>query len=254
MIPYIFIDEIKIGFLTLHFWGIMVSLGFIVSIFVNSYFAKKRGFSKEHIFDLSFWIIICSLLGGRLFHIIFYDLGYYLNAPIEIFKIWNGGMSVTGGFLGAFIAGFFYFRKHDLKFLEVVDNYVFALPLGLAIGRIGCAFIHDHPGIETTFFLGVNYPSGIRHDLGLYLSLYNFAIFLSFLVICRKYKKRGILFISYLFLYGIGRFLLDFLRTWDEPMSDSRYFMLTPAQYFSIVIVCVAIFLFFRLKNKTDKV
>lgn len=97
-------------------------------------------------------------------------------------------MSITGGFLGAFIAGIIFLKKNKLAFWHNVDYFFYGVPIGVAIGRIGCAFIHDHPGIRSNFFLAVNYPGGPRHDLGLYLVFVNLIIFIIFCLFKKKVK------------------------------------------------------------------
>lgn len=255
MIPYIEIETIKFGFITVHIWGLMVSLGFIAGIALGYFLAKKKGIKTDHIFNLAFWILLCSIIGARLFHVLFYDFEYYRRNLIDVFKIWQGGLSVFGGFIGSVIAYIIYVRKHKLDFWKLGDIAVFALPAGLAIGRLGCFFIHDHPGIKSNFFLAVDYPGGPRHDLGLYLVLVNFLIFLIFVLIAKLYKTRfdGFFVIVFCFIYGISRFFLDFLRAWDIIGADKRYFFLTPAQYASVIMVIIGIILFFQLRRKDNR-
>lgn len=250
MIPYVFLDEIIIGPITLHFWGIMVALGFLVGLYANYFFAKKDDFNTDYIFDLGFWVILSSIIGARLFHVLFYNLEYYINNPISIFKVWEGGMAITGGFLVAFCVGVLFFRKNKIKFWPNVDYFIFGLPLGLAIGRIGCAFIHDHPGIKSDFFLAVNYPGGARHDLGLYLVFLNILIFIFFLIFKKKSQNNGFLFLSFLLFYGIGRFLLDFLRVWNIDIADQRYLNLTPAQWVFLGVVFYAFYAIIKRNKK----
>ena len=167
--------------------------------------------------------------------------------------MWHGGMSVYGGFIGATIAGTIYLLKKEFDFWAHIDALIFSLPLGLFIGRLGCFFIHDHPGIETDFFLGVQYAGGVRHDLGLYLSLNGLILFLVFLFLGRKKRFDGFYTAFFAMWYGIARFLLDFLRANDVFGADTRYFNLTLAQYLSLALFIFGIILFFKLKNMPAK-
>src|SRR3989338_6907421 len=168
MIPYFQIIQIHLGPISIYTWGFMVALGILVATAVAARFAKTRGQDPKLIWDLSFWVIIGAFIFARLFHV-FYDPALYFAEPFEIVKIWQGGMSMTGGLFGAAIFGVVYLRFKKVDVFSHIDTAMFALPLGIGIGRIGCFLIHDHPGTLTHFVLGVNYPGGVRHDLGLYL-------------------------------------------------------------------------------------
>ena len=158
-----------------------------------------------------------------------------------------------GGFVGAVIAAVLFLRKRKLDLIGYCDTMVFALPLGLFIGRLGCFLIHDHPGTLTHFFLGVNYPDGVRHDHGLYLSIEGLVLFLLFLFLAHKRVKIGTYLYVFLILDGTIRFLLDFSRATDGPIVDVRYLGLTPAQYFSIAMIISGIALYRRSKNAQIK-
>lgn len=274
MIPYIHIETINLGFLKIQFWGLMVSLGFIVGMVVDYFLArldsrldsqakqaarlaKKQGLDLKKFADLIFWVIIFSLLGGRIFFVLFYQWGYFAQHLLDIFKIWQGGMSVIGGFIGALAVFIFYVKEHKLDPWQWADALIFGLPLGLAIGRIGCFFIHDHIGIKTNFFLGVNFPEGGRFDLGLLLMLSDLALFIIFLLV-RKFAKEGRIFtglytIIFSIYYGLVRFLLDFLRVWDGPTADARYYYLTPAQYASIILLCFGVYFLAKRAGDTKQ-
>lgn len=252
MIPWFEVQSISVGFLKLNVWGIFVSFGFIAGMVVAYFEMKKKNLDTKHIYDLTFWIILSAIIGGRLLYAAEH-FSFFAAAPLEILKLWHGGMSVYGGFLGAILASVIYFKKYKLDFWQYADAIVFGLPLGLFIGRLGCFFIHDHPGIQTKFFLGVAYPDGVRHDLGLYDSLLGLVIFLLFLFLHRREWFSGFYIAIFAACYAAARFFLDFLRV-DNVVgvfgSDPRYFGLTLAQYLSAVLFAVGIYLFYRLKRR----
>jgi len=180
-----------------------------------------------------------SLLGARVFYTLFYanDIIFALK---HFFNIWLGGLSSFGGFFGTTLAIFIYIKLKKLNFYEIAQKIAFILPLGLAIGRFGCFFINDHPGIKTSFnFLAVAYPDGPRFDHGLLLIFLNLAIFALFLKIKGRYLE------YFMLLYGIGRFGLDFLRI-DEPMFAG----LIPSQYGSILLIALSLYLLKKLNKK----
>jgi len=202
--------------------------------------AKHRGLDPAVVWDSAAWITGAAIIGARLFHVVFYDPARYIADPMSIVAIWQGGMSMFGGFLGAIVAGVLYLCHRKVDVRNYVDSIVYGLPLGIGIGRIGCFLIHDHPGTLTNFVLGVRFPDGsIHHDLGLYESIFSFVLAAVFYVLARRRTRPPAFVATFLVAYGIFRLAADFLR-----IADARYFSLTPAQYLSIAMILVAIFLF----------
>ncbi len=250
MIPYFQITTIHLGPIPIQVWGLMVAIGILAGTWVAAKMAKRRGQDEKLIWDLSFWSIVGAFIFARLFHI-FYEPNLYVQFPFEIFKIWQGGFSMMGGLFGAALFGVIYLRRKKVDVFAHVDTAMFGLPLGIGIGRIGCFLIHDHPGTLTNFLLGVNYPDGIRHDHGLYLSINGFVLFLLFLWLARKNARTGTYVMMYLVWDGTTRFFLDFLRATDGPIVDARYFSLTPAQYFSLTMIALGLFFIKRPLQKS---
>ena len=237
MIPYIHSQTYQIFGITFQTWGTLVALGFALGTFVAWRRAKEKGLDSNKILDLAFLIFIGAFIGARLFHVLFYEPGYYLQHPLEALDPRKTGFSMFGGYIGAAVAFLIYARKHALDWISYADSLVWGLPWGCGVGRIGCFLIHDHPGTLTHFMLGVKYPDGsVRHDLGLYLSLIGFATGGLFLWLNRKERQPGFWIGSYMIIEGIVRFSLDFLRT-----VDARYFGLTPTQYLAVPMFLVGI-------------
>lgn len=244
MIPYIEFTQFSLGPLTIHVWGIFVALGFLLGTWACARFAKEQGLQAKIFWDALAWIIIGSLLVGRIFHVFFYEPEFYLAHPGSIFAIWEGGMSIMGGFVGALFFGVWYLYARKVDIWKYVAVGIFGLPLGLFVGRIGCFLIHDHPGTPTHFFLGVLYPDGVvRHDHGLYLSLNGLVLFLFFLWMRKQKINPEAYPIVFLLWYGTVRFFLDFFRATEGAIVDERYLSLTPAQYASIGMVLLGLFL-----------
>ncbi len=256
MIPYFQWTHFHIGPVPIHIWGLMVSLGIIVGLLVSIRAAKSQKIPAEHIIDLGFWIILSALIGGRVLYVLS-EISYYIQSPLDLFKIWHGGMSITGGFLGAVIAALIVIRIRSYPAFQYADIAIIGLPIGLAIGRLGCFFIFDHPGAPTSFFLGQEFLDGVvRHNHGLYLSINGLLLAIIFFVLWKKWKNHypGLYSIVFLFWYGVVRFFLDFARAWDEPFDDSRFAHLTVAQYASILMVVVGGMLWYALYSKRNNV
>jgi phosphatidylglycerol---prolipoprotein diacylglyceryl transferase len=244
MIPYFEWQTIQLGPLALHVWGLFVASGFIAGAYVSGWMLKKRGQDKKIVFDLLPWLMLSGVLGGRIVHVLFYDFSFYLQNPGQIIAIWHGGMSIFGGFIASTLVALFYFKKKRVDVFKYADSAIFGLPVGLWIGRIGCFFIHDHPGTATDFMLGVEYPDGIvRHDHGLYLSLNGLILVIVFLSLSRKKRPVGTYIAIFSIWYGVMRFILDFYRA-----IDVRYLGFTPAQYFSVALALFGVYLIVRKK------
>lgn len=258
MIPYIYLPTIHLGFFSLSTWGLFAASGFAVGIWIFWKMGKKWGIDGNQILDLSFWIMLGSIIGARLGHVFLYEWNYYYAHWSEIFAIWHGGMSLFGGIIGGGLCAIWKInpalsigksgvKKYQLPMLKTLDALVFALPFGLGCGRIGCFLIHDHPGTLTHFILGVKYPDGVRHDLGLELLFVNIALGITFLTFGRREQRSGFFLALFLLLYPPIRFLLDFLR-----VADARYAGLTPAQYGMIGLFLIGFWL--AIYRKTDKI
>lgn len=249
MIPYIHLSTISLGPLTLHVWGLFVSLAWIVGILVARRAARARSLDKTHVFRVAGWVLLAAFVGARLFHVFFYDWPYYRANPGDIVKFWEGGLASFGGYIGAATATTWYLLRHRLPFLLWADVLIFALPIGIAIGRMGPFFGHLHPGIQSTLFFAVAYPEGARLDADLLLSINGLLLALLFWIAARKLRRDGFFLTFFLLWYGVTRFLLDFVRATDIPMPDARYWGLTPAQYGAIAFIIIGIYLHWKLRN-----
>ena len=246
MLPYIEWTTIQAGSLTVHVWGLFVALGYLLGSHVSTKIVKQRGDDPKILWDLLGWLVIAGLIGGRIGHVLLYEPWYFFSHPSEILAIWHGGLSIFGGFIACVFVGAWFLHQRRVNVLRYADAIVFGLPFGLWIGRIGCFLIHDHPGIESDFYLAVTFPDGVtRHDLGLYLSLNGLLMGLVFLWLARKKRPIGTYITVFLIWYGIVRFGLDALR-----LDDVRYYTLTPAQYLSLALVAFGAFVAIHLRNQ----
>lgn len=250
MIPYFEWRTISIGPLDLNVWGLFVALGFIFGALAAGWMARKRGDDPKVIYDLTFWMAIAAMIGGRIVHVLFYDFSYFVQHPIEVFAIWHGGLSIYGGFIASLLVTIWYLRKRHVDVWRYADSMIFGLPVGLWIGRIGCFLIHDHPGTATDFMLGIEYPDGVtRHDHGLYLSINGLLLAIVFFVLSRKKMPVGTYIGIFTIWYGMIRFYLDFYRA-----IDVRYLGLTPAQYFSLLLAAFGVvYTFLKIKRHYGK-
>ncbi|MFH1430219.1 MAG: prolipoprotein diacylglyceryl transferase family protein [Candidatus Uhrbacteria bacterium] len=111
MIPYWYLTTIYLGPIPIHVWGLFVALGFIVALCFLVREARMRGMDVKVIVDLGALLLIAGMIGGRLGHVLFYEPAYYLAHPIDVLKIWEGGLSSFGGFLAAALVGLWFVRR-----------------------------------------------------------------------------------------------------------------------------------------------
>ncbi len=195
MIPYFQFTHFNIGPIAIQVWGLCVAIGIIAAVTLMHKMAKKYVLSPDVVVDMALWILVAAFLGARFFHVVFYEPEYYVRFPLDIIKVWQGGLSSLGGFIGA-VAGVWLFAKkrkfswHEL--LPYFDITALGLWLGWGFGRIGCFLIHDHPGRLSNFMLAVQYPGGARFDLGLLESILGFLLFtlysLLFATLVKKHR------------------------------------------------------------------
>jgi len=244
MIPYFCFDKIIVGPITIYTWGIFVALAFLFSYLFVSRESKKQGISSGFICNLTIWVILGMVIGGRLSYIFQFPNKYFFQ-PLEILKIQQGGLTLFGGVFGVLIAAILYFKltKTDFKlFWQIADLTAFIAPISIAIGRIGCSLINDHQGAETSLPWGIVWPDGlIRHPVAEYLIISALILFLILKLLKPKLKKPGQLFFSFLFLYSSSRFFLDFTRSTGTPLSDPHYFGLSATQWFSLIVIFATI-------------
>lgn len=250
MLPNLHWSTIPLGPLTLQVWGLFVALGIIVGLLVAKQFAAERKLNPQYIVDGGFWIVLIALAVSRVWFVVT-EWHLFAGRIIDVFKIWEGGLSMSGGLLGGMVATYLYFKRKNVKILEYVDILAYALPAGLAIGRLGCFFIFDHPGVVTDFFLGeVYYFDGlIRHNHGLYLAMDGAVLFGLFTYLRFKVKPKPPYFLTiFLLWHGAIRLWLDNYR-----INDSQWYGLTAAQWFGILFILAGLIIFGTRQNLRKK-
>jgi phosphatidylglycerol:prolipoprotein diacylglycerol transferase len=243
MIPWFNINFPSIGPLTVHAFGILVATGILVGSRLTRSRGRELGLQDEMIASMITSVLICGFLFAHVFDVFAYQTA---GDHPTLWQIINpfGGFSSFGGFIGALGGLFYWTRKHRQPVMPYADALAYGLATGWMFGRLGCFTAHDHPGLQTDFFLAVQYPGGARHDLGLYEALWALAVTAIFQLLARKRRPLGLYVALLSLLYGPVRFALDFLRASDVAGADPRYLGLTPAQYGSVAVFAAGILLF----------
>lgn len=203
----------------IYWYGIIICVGFILAALYLNFRVKKFGFTSDNLIDC---MIICVPVGvvcARLYYVVF-EWEYYSQHPAEIVAVWNGGIAIYGAVIGVLIALFAYSRFKKLSFAGLCDMAALGLLIGQCIGRWGNFINREAFGRETTAFsrMGLTLPGRETvyvHPTFLYESLWNFAGFLLLHFWFRKHERRfdGELILLYAVWYGIGRALIEGLRT-----------------------------------------
>lgn len=239
MIPWFQFSSVTLGPVTIQVWGFFVALGMLVGMWLLNKLALKHKLNPAPLRDIGFAMIIGGLLGARLGHVVLYEPAYFLAHPLDILKVWQGGMSSYGSFVGAIVAFFWGAKKYHLEkklWPQVADLLVWPSVIGWAIGRLGCLAIHDHLGAHSTCPLALMTPTGPRLEMTLLELLGLIPLVLGLFLTRQRTWTPGTRLVIMAVYYSVLRFVLDFYRATDLAISDTRYAGLTPAQYLGIIV------------------
>lgn len=209
--------------LEIRYYGLMYIFGFLFAYFFINKYNKDFGLelSKEQVEDYIFYLIVGAILGARLGYVLIYEWPYFMLHPNEIIAVWHGGMSFHGGLIGAIIAGWLFCSKNKLSFLKMADISSMPLAFGLFLGRIGNFLNGELAGRVTDIpwcFKFKGYE-GCRHPSQLYESSKNLLMF--FVLFKAKEWKlpKGFMFGMFIVMYGILRFMIEFVREPDSQLG-----------------------------------
>lgn len=257
MLTYPKIDPVifQIGPLQFRWYGLMYVISFFLSLFLCRYQLKERG--KKELYplleNLLFYSFLGLILGARLGFCFFYYPDYFLTHPWEIPAVWKGGMSFHGGAIGGILAGYLYLKKKGESFLYWADLVIVTAPLGLFFGRIGNFINGEIFGKPTNLPWGMIFPEGgpfPRHPVQLYEALVTgLLLFLILWSLRKKSWKNGTKLALFFILYGILRFLFEFLR---EPAQSFQLLFgwMTMGQVLCFGMILIGLILLFFLKGK----
>jgi phosphatidylglycerol:prolipoprotein diacylglycerol transferase len=259
---YPIIDPIifSIGPIALRWYGLMYLLGFAAVYWLgHRRMASHYGnWNSEQISDLVFYGAVGAILGGRLGYVIFYNFGNFLADPLYLLRIWEGGMSFHGGFLGVLVALFIFAAKTSKHFLQVTDFMAPLCPIGLGLGRIGNFINMELPGRVTDSPLGMIFhcdavrglnalclgvwEAATRHPSSLYQAFTEgFLLFCILWFVSRKPRPMGQISGLFLVAYGLFRFSTEFFRAPDSHIGFVLFDALSMGQMLSIPMILAGV-------------
>ena len=263
MISYPALDPVAFSLGPLHFrwYGFMYLLGFASAWLLARVRIRQGGqpgpgrrpWTNEEFDDLATWIFLGVIAGARVGYVLFYDLFILLEDPLELFRIWNGGMSFHGGLLGVLLAFWCFARKSRRSFLEISDFIAPLIPPGLFFGRIGNFINAEHWGTPSNLPWAMIFPgAGLlpRHPSQLYeAALEGIVLFTILWVASSRKQGRGLVSGLFALLYGVFRCVMELVREPDTHIGYLAFNWLTIGQLLSVPLILVGIWLIARSRN-----
>lgn len=257
MINYPAINPIAVslGPLKIYWYGIMYLIGFFAAWVLAQYRARQNVIlTKNQATDLIFYCALGVVLGGRVGYILFYNFSGFVQHPLSLFKIWQGGMSFHGGFLGVFLAIYLYARSIGQPVFKLTDFIVPLVPIGLGAGRIGNFINGELFGKITNLPWAMIFPNGgpfPRHPSQLYeFFLEGILLFVILWTYSEKPRAVGKVSGVFLIFYGAFRFFAEFFRQPDPQIGFIAWNWLTMGQLLSIPMILLGFVLFFKPNTK----
>ncbi|HSP17881.1 MAG TPA: prolipoprotein diacylglyceryl transferase family protein [Myxococcaceae bacterium] len=244
VLPYVDLPDLHLFGLTVHPFGIFAAIGVytgaVLTVRAGRVYGPGDTRSLSEVFT---WALLGGLLGAHLLHV----LGYHpellrTEGPLVLLKFWDG-VSSMGGVLGALVGITLYFRRRGLPIHPYWDALALGTAPGWTIARIGCAVVHDHPGIRSDAWFAVAFPGGSRLDMGLVDAVLLAVISAVLYLLARRKRAPGVIMGVLAVSYSVPRFFLDFFRAKDLSFVDGRFLGLTPAQWVTPVLAAAGVYL-----------
>jgi phosphatidylglycerol:prolipoprotein diacylglycerol transferase len=233
----------------------MIALGFFLGIVLAMRTARRLGEDPEKIMDLSFYILVAAIVGSRLFYVMTaWDT--FADNPLEILKIWKGGLVFYGGFIGAVATAVLYIRMNRLPFWKTADIMAPSLALGQTLGRLGCFLAGCCYGRSSDSFWAVTFTDQAclapvntpLHPTQLYSAFTNLTIFGVLLIFSRRNTITGRVFWTYVLLYGLTRSIIETLR--GDFRGAEVFGLFSISQTLGLTGAAVAIVMLVRLSRR----
>lgn len=242
--------------LAVRYYGVLFAMGFILGYYIMMRFFKKEGLTVELLDKLATYMIVATIIGARLGHVLFYQPEYYFANPHEIYKIWHGGLASHGAAIGITIALWMFSRKTKRSFMWTVDRIVVVVALAGALIRTGNLMNSEIYGNPTNVSWAFIFPLGDpemlpRHPTQIYEALAYLATFIFLYMYYQRSEgkpKQGILIGWFFFMVFGFRFLVEFLKA--NQVSFEEGLALNMGQLLSIPFVILGIVILWAVKKE----
>ncbi|MBD3670167.1 MAG: prolipoprotein diacylglyceryl transferase [Gammaproteobacteria bacterium] len=242
---------IQFGSFAIRWYGVLFAAAFLSGIYIMRKIYQREGHKTDKLDDLLIYMMVGTIIGARLGHVLFYEPGYYFSHPLAILKIWEGGLASHGGTVGILAAVYLYSRKYsEGGFLWLMDRLSLPIALGAAFIRLGNFFNSEIVGTPTSLPWGIIFERigpDPRHPVQLYESITYLTTFVVLVMAYRRFSgkwKDGALFGLLLTVIFGARILLEFVKT--RQAAYGHDFWLSVGQWLSIPFVILGIFLMVR--------
>ena len=233
------------------------SLSYIFGFIYFYLFAKKNlqyfNLNKKLLDDLFFYQFISIIIGGRIGYIIFYNFNFYISNPIEIFKVWEGGMSFHGALFGVIMTTILFCKIKSLSIMLISDLLSICAPVGIFLGRLSNFMNQELVGRQTNFFISIKYPNEefYRHISQIYEALFEGLIPAIILIILfySTRLKQGVITGLFLLNYSLSRFMIEFIREPDSQIGLKNE-IFSQGQLLSIPILFLGLFFIYKCQFK----
>lgn len=245
--------------ISIRWYGILIALGLLTGVLIAKYTCRVKGVSYDKFLDMLIIILPVSIIGARLYYVLF-ELDYYMNNLWEIINTREGGLAIHGGVIFGVLTAFIYIKIKKLNFLKYADAAAPSLIIAQAMGRWGNFFNQEaHGGAVSNEFIS-HFPEFIQrgmliegqyyHPTFLYESIWNLIVFAILMFIIKKSRISGLAAFSYIGLYSIGRIFIEGLRTDSLMLGNFRI-----AQLVSLVgiIIWIIALIYFFLTNRNKE-
>ncbi|MBH9580323.1 prolipoprotein diacylglyceryl transferase [Staphylococcus felis] len=247
-----------LGPLEIRWYGIIIAAAILIAYWIAQKSAQKVGFKEDDLINILIVCVIVAIVSARLYFVIF-NLGYYLQNPVEIPMIWRGGIAIHGGLIGAFAMGIYYAYQKNWHPFQLGDIVAPSIILAQGIGRWGNFMNHEAHGgpVSRSFLESLHLPQFIidnmyingiyYHPTFLYESIWDVLGFI-LLITIRKHLRIGETFFMYLIWYSVGRFFVEGLRTDSLMLTET----IRVAQLMSILLLVIGIVIIVWRRTKNN--
>lgn len=242
----------KLGFLEIRYYGIIYMSGFLAGYFFLSYLVKRKyitELSRKDIDDYIFWTILSVVVGARLFEVLFYGFSKFMQDPLSILYVWEGGLSFHGGLFGVLVSTLVFCKKKNISVLKLGDALTIPGSIALCLGRFanflngelyGIAVDNQvNPPWYAVKFVRTDPQQLFRLPTQIFESFKNLVIFAILLIVWKKWKtiKQGMMIWIFVFCYGLFRFIIEY---WKDVYTNSL-FGLTKGQLLCVPMMIIAL-------------